>query len=120
MGNRWSHAILPAAVPERLRRGLAFLHFEAQHGHDLLEIFPDFALRRWIAQQIGGMIRCQQLSSTKFKPLPAKLRNSSIGLQQCFCSDCAQADNYFRSDGVYLAQEKWRAGADLVLFRLAI
>ena len=36
--------------------GLAFLRFEAENGHDLLQVFPDFAFRAGIAQQIGGMI----------------------------------------------------------------
>src|SRR5882762_8467845 len=100
--------------------GLAFLHFEAEHGHDFLEIFPDFAFRGGVAQQIGRVIGRQQFSSAKFQPLAAKLGNSAIGLQQCFCGDGAQANNHFRSNAVDLPQEKWRAGAHFVFFRLAI
>src|SRR6266478_6953431 len=55
--------------------GLAFLYFKAEDCHDLLEILPDFALRRRIAQQIRGVIGGQKFSSAKFKPLAAKLRN---------------------------------------------
>src|SRR5437016_610419 len=100
--------------------GLAFLHFEAQHGHDFLEIFPDFTLRVRIAQQIGGVIGRQQFSSAKFQPLSAKLRNPAIGLEQSLCRDGTQADNHFGSDDINLAPKKRRAGAYFVLFRLAI
>src|SRR5260370_25246922 len=100
--------------------GLAFLDFEAEHGHDFLEIFPDFTLRGRIAQQIGGVIGRQQFSPAKVQPFAAKLRNSAIGLKQCFCRDRAEANNYFRCDGVDLAKQKWRADAYFVFFRLAI
>src|SRR5438445_3807130 len=100
--------------------GLAFLHFEAEDGHDFLEVFPDFALCGRIAQQIGGMIGRQQFSSAKFQPLSAKLGNPAVGLQQGFCGDGAQANNYFGSDDVDLAKKKRRASADFIFFRLAI
>ena len=36
---------------------LAFSGLQAQDGHHFLQVFPDFALRWRIAQQVGGMIR---------------------------------------------------------------
>src|SRR6266404_4410614 len=85
-------------------RGLALFDFEAEDGHHFLEIFPDFTLRGRITKQIRRMIRRQQFSSAEFQPLSAKLRNATVGLQQRFRRDGAEADNYFRSDGVDLPQ----------------
>ena len=87
-------------------RGLAFLHFEAQNGHDFLEIFPDFALSGGIAQQVGGVIGGQQFSATEFQLLVAKLGNAVIGLEQGSCGDGAETDDDFRSDGVDLPHKK--------------
>src|SRR5712691_5410239 len=76
--------------------GLTFLQFEAEHGHHLLQVFPDFALRVRVAQQIGRMIGRQQLSSTKFQPLSSKLRYTAVSLQQSLDHNASQADNHFR------------------------
>ena len=70
---RGANEILAAASLKRLRGGFAFLYFQAEDGHDFLEIFPDFAFCWRIAQQIRGVIGRQQFSSAKFQPLPAKL-----------------------------------------------
>jgi len=51
----------PADSPDELG-GLAFLHFEAQHGHDFLEIFPELAFRGGGAHAIGRVIGRQQFS----------------------------------------------------------
>src|SRR5437660_3964272 len=84
-------------------RGLAFLNFEAEDGHDFLEILPDFAFRGRISQQISGMIGGQQFSAAKFQPLAAKLGNAASGLQQSLCGGGAEAHNYLWSDNINLA-----------------
>ena len=94
--------------------GLAFLRFQAEDRHDFLQIFPDFAFRAGITQQVGGMIRGHQLSSAKFEPLSTKLRDATIGFQQGLRCDGPEADDYFGRDGINLAQQKRRARSDFV------
>jgi hypothetical protein len=100
--------------------GLALLHFKAENGHDFLKIFPDFAFSVRVTQEIGGMIRGEQFSSAKFEPLAAELGNAAIRLEKRLCRDGSQADDHFRRNDINLPEEKGRAGADLVLFRLSI
>src|SRR5258708_35163338 len=49
--------------------GLAFLYFEAQHGHDFLKIFPDFALGGRISPEVGRAGNRPQIFFSKY-PAP--------------------------------------------------
>ena len=103
-----------------LRGGFAFLHFEAEDGHDFLQIFPDLAFGRRVAKQVSGMICGEQFSATKFEPLSAKLGNAAIGLQQSLRGAGAKADDHFGRNNVELAQQEWRALLDFVALWQAI
>src|ERR1700686_1901840 len=100
--------------------GLCLFYFESQLSHHLLQIFPHFALRRRITQQISGMIGGHQLPSAKLQPLPAKLRYPPGGLQYGLRRDASQTNDHFGSNQVNLPKQKWRARRHFISFRRAI
>jgi len=105
---------------EKLGRRLAFFDFEAENGHDFLQVFPDFTFGGRVAQQVGGMVSGHQFFAAKIEPLAAELRHTAIGLKQSFRGGGAEADDDFGVDDVKLAQKKRRTSANFILFRQAI
>jgi hypothetical protein len=97
--------------------GFAFFRFEAENGHDFLQIFPDFAFGAGIAQQIGWVISGHQFSTAKFEPLAAELGNAACGFKEGLCGASAESNDHSRIDGIELAQQEWRTGSDFVFFR---
>ena len=82
--------------------------------------FQTSGFGRRIAQQIGWVIRGQQLAPAPLLPFTAILRNAARGLQQRFRRHRAQANNHFRIDRINLAQQVWRAGLHFVRLWRAI
>src|ERR1700734_2786868 len=76
---------------------------QAEDGHYFLQVFPDFALRSRIAQQIRGVLGGDQFRAAEIKPLAAKTRDTLRGLQQCLRGATSQGANYFWPDYVNLA-----------------
>ncbi len=66
------------------------------------------------------MIRGHQLRSTKIKPLPPKMRNGFIRVQQRLRRDAPQAYDSLGTDAGQLPKQKRQTGCNLVLFRSAI
>src|SRR5882757_1505503 len=100
--------------------GLGLFYFEAEFGHDPLQVFPDITLGGGIAQQIGGVISSHHFVSAVIEPFAAEMRDAAIGLQQSLRRGGPETDDYFRPQHVQLAKQKWRASFDFVFFRLTI
>ena len=66
------------------------------------------------------MISGQHFVSAKIQPLPAKLRNAAVRLQQRLRSGRSEADNHFRLQRIQLPEQKWRTFFDFVRLGLAI
>src|SRR5579859_1446954 len=84
--------------------GLVLFDFEAELGHDLLQIFPDIAFGSGITQQVSGVIGGDHFVAAIFKPLAAEMRNAAISLQQSLRSGCAEADDDFWLERIELAE----------------
>src|SRR6202050_5853369 len=89
-------------------------------GHDFLQILPDFALCRRIAQQVGRVVRRDQLGTVVIEPFAAEARDALRGLKHRLGRAAAEGTDYFRRDDAKLAEKIRRAGGDFVFFREAI
>src|SRR5260221_8572070 len=99
---------------------LVLFYFEAEFGHDFLQVLPDVTLGGGIAQQIGRMIGGDHFIAAILEPFAAKMRDAAIGSQQSLRGGGAKADDDFRPQGIELTKKKWGAGIDIVVFRLEI
>jgi hypothetical protein len=100
--------------------GFAFFYFETEHGHDFLEIFPDFGFCAGIAEKISGVIRGHKFVASEIEPLAAELGDATIGLEQSLCGARTEANDNFGRDGIELAEEEGRASGDLIFLGQAI
>src|ERR1700733_7830957 len=97
-----------------------FRELEAENRHHLLQILPDFSLRRRIAQQVRRVISGDQFRAAKIKPLAAEAGDSLGGLKHGLRRATAEAADHLGSDRAELAKQVRRACNDLVLFRQTV
>src|SRR5215469_3511431 len=90
------------------------LRLEAEGGHHLPQIPPDFALGVRIAQKIGGMVSGHKFRAEIIEPLAAETRYSLIRSEQRLCRACPQAANHLGLNDSELANEKWRTSVDFI------
>jgi hypothetical protein len=84
--------------------GLGLFYFEAEGGHDFLQIFPNFAFGGGVAKEISGMVGGEHLVAAEIQPLPAKLRDAAIGLKKSLRGGAAKANDGGGLQGVELAE----------------
>ena len=106
---------------EILRYGRLFaFRLQTEDRHYFLQIFPDFALRVRVSQQVSRMVCGDEFRATEIKPLAPKPGNALRCLQQRLRSAASQAANHFRPDYINLPEKKWRARRDFIFFREAV
>src|SRR5437879_2052630 len=94
--------------------------FRLQQVSDNLHIFPHLPLRRWVAQEIRGMERRDQLRAAVVVQAAAEARDRIERAQQRLRRELAERDDDLRLDDVDLLEQKRLARVDFVRLGIAI
>src|SRR5262245_15268691 len=94
--------------------------FRSQKLANLLHIFPDFALRRGVSQQVRRVKRRNQLGAAEVVDAAAQPRNRVERAEQRLRAELAERDDHLRFDDVDLPEQKRLARLDFVGLRIAV
>src|SRR5271170_74118 len=88
--------------------------FEAELIHGELQVFPGLFLLGGVAEQVGRVIRHDELRAACLVQASAQAGEGRFASKKVGCSRRAQGDNYLRADDFDLAEEELRAGVGLL------